>query len=154
MGLIISPEMKMPVTLTAGQYLKIKVIGNGGKVMVMQIDGASSAQTELAAMTTGTTTLGPYGDTKSLVIHANDCAAEYDTGAITQTGSADTLVNSGVMILSGAGAPVDYTDGDPAATGEGWAIKGALYIDTTNAKIYINGGTEAQPVWKLVTSAA
>ncbi len=39
------------------------------------------------------------------------------------------------------------------ATGRG-ALKGALLIDTTNAKLYINGGTALAPVWKLVTSAA
>lgn len=39
------------------------------------------------------------------------------------------------------------------ATGRG-AAKGALLIDTTNAKLYINGGTALAPVWKLVTSAA
>lgn len=56
--------------------------------------------------------------------------------------------------LSGAGAPVDYTDGDPAATGEGVAGIGSLYTDTTAAKLYINGGTKTEPIWKLVTSAA
>jgi len=39
------------------------------------------------------------------------------------------------------------------ATGRG-AAKGALLIDTTNGKLYINGGTALVPVWKLVTSAA
>lgn len=38
------------------------------------------------------------------------------------------------------------------ATGRG-ARKGALLIDTTNAKLYINSGTALAPVWKLVTSA-
>lgn len=58
-----------------------------------------------------------------------------------------------VQDLSGDGAPVDYTDGDPPATGEGVAEIGARYTDTTNGKLYLNGGTQAQPVWKLVTSA-
>lgn len=61
---------------------------------------------------------------------------------------------SEVCIIDGAGVPVDYTDGDPVATGEGYAEIGSLYIDRTNGKLYINGGTKAQPVWKLVTSAA
>jgi hypothetical protein len=55
--------------------------------------------------------------------------------------------------LTGAGAPVDYTDGDPAATGEGTAGIGSIYTDSTNGKLYINGGTKAEPVWKIVTSA-
>jgi hypothetical protein len=53
-----------------------------------------------------------------------------------------------------AGVPGNYTDGTPAATGEGTAIPGALCIDTTNKNHYINGGTTAQPTWKLVTRAA
>jgi hypothetical protein len=44
------------------------------------------------------------------------------------------------------------------AGGEGLGIgtmgKGSLVADTTNGKLYINGGTKAVPVWKLVTSAA
>lgn len=52
------------------------------------------------------------------------------------------------------GAPVDYTDGTPPATGEAEAGIGSLCMDYTNGKLYINGGTKAQPIWKLVTSAA
>lgn len=51
-----------------------------------------------------------------------------------------------------AGAPVSYTDGDPAATYEGIAPKGALLIDTTNGKLYINTGTKAQQTWTVVGS--
>lgn len=56
--------------------------------------------------------------------------------------------------LEGAGAPVDYTDGSPPATGEGIAGIGSSYVDITAGKMYLNGGTKAQPIWKLVTSAA
>jgi hypothetical protein len=49
-----------------------------------------------------------------------------------------------------AGAPTDGTSG----TGAGFAPKGALCIDYTNANLYINGGTQASPTWKLVTRAA
>lgn len=58
-----------------------------------------------------------------------------------------------VLWISGAGAPVDYTDGDPAATGEGTAAIGSIYSDVTNGKLYVNGGTKAEPLWKIVTSA-
>lgn len=49
-----------------------------------------------------------------------------------------------------AGVPVDGA----AGTQFGVAEKGALLIDTTNGKLYLNGGTLASPTWKLVTSAA
>lgn len=63
------------------------------------------------------------------------------------------VLNGDTRLYTTAGAPVDYTDGTPPATGEGEAGKGSLAIDTTNGKLYVNGGSKAQPVWKLVTSA-
>lgn len=33
-------------------------------------------------------------------------------------------------------------------------IRKVTALIDTNGKLYINGGTKAQPVWKLVTSAA
>jgi hypothetical protein len=64
------------------------------------------------------------------------------------------MLASDVLDMVGAGVPVDYTDGTPPATGEGTAGPGSRYTDITGAKLYINGGTKAQPIWKLVTSAA
>lgn len=42
-----------------------------------------------------------------------------------------------------AGAPT-------GATFQNVAEKGALLIDTTNAKLYINTGTKASPTWTVV----
>lgn len=64
------------------------------------------------------------------------------------------VLSGDTRLYTGAGAPVDYTDGTPPATGEAEAGIGSIYVDTTNGKLYVNGGTKAQPVWKLVTSAA
>lgn len=58
------------------------------------------------------------------------------------------------LLLSGAGAPVNYTDGDPVATGDGVSPPGGLYIDTTNAVVYRNDGTAAQPLWVALADAA
>jgi hypothetical protein len=63
------------------------------------------------------------------------------------------LAATSQLWLTGAGVPVDYTDGTPPATGEGTAGIGSLYTDSTNGKLYINGGTKAEPLWKIVTSA-
>jgi hypothetical protein len=54
-----------------------------------------------------------------------------------------------VCRLEGDGVPVDYTDGDPVATGEGFAGKGSLYTDYTNGTKYTNTGTKAEPVWSI-----
>jgi hypothetical protein len=45
-----------------------------------------------------------------------------------------------------AGAPVDGTSG----TGVGVIFIGALCIDVTNAKLYINTNTASSPVWTVV----
>jgi hypothetical protein len=58
------------------------------------------------------------------------------------------------LLWYGAGVPVDYTDGTPPATGEGAAVKGALYIDITNGFVYRNSGSEAQPAWTKLGDAA
>lgn len=50
----------------------------------------------------------------------------------------------GVGPFTNAGAPVD---GTTLAT---IAQKGALLIDTTNAILYINTGTQASPAWTKV----
>lgn len=72
-----------------------------------------------------------------------------DTG---DTGSADD--GSGVVTALAAanmtgGAGVGYD-----ANGVGYAGIGSDYRDVTNGDIYINSGTKAVPVWKLVTRAA
>jgi hypothetical protein len=46
----------------------------------------------------------------------------------------------------------DFTSG--AGTGIDTAIKGGIYADLTNAKLYIQSGLVGAPVWKIVTSAA
>lgn len=60
-----------------------------------------------------------------------------------------TLPNSAV-ILTGAGVPVDGVSGTGAAV----AGPGSIYLDVTNANMYLNGNTQASPTWKLVTRAA
>lgn len=61
------------------------------------------------------------------------------------------LMQKNIFIAADPGVPVDGVVG--TGTGAGFMGKGALYIDTTNGKLYINGGTLASPAWKLVTSA-
>jgi len=74
---------------------------------------------------------------------------EIQTGYGTVSGTVNALAS---LHLYGAGVPVDYTDGDPPATGEGTAPKGAIYSDTTNGLVYRNSGTQAQPAWTALAS--
>jgi hypothetical protein len=77
----------------------------------------------------------------------------------------DSVLGPGVNVTQNAaasvpdvGAPPDvqhiYGSGAPsAATGANQAATGSLYTDTTNAKLYIQGGTKITPSWRIVTSA-
>ncbi|MFZ4539209.1 hypothetical protein [Propionivibrio sp.] len=82
------------------------------------------------------------------------------TGSVTTAAFASTssTVNAlSALHLFGSGAPVDYTDGTPLATGEGVAVPNALYSDiTTNGSggLWRNSGTQAQPVWTQLADAA
>lgn len=55
---------------------------------------------------------------------------------------------SDVVILVGAGAPVDGTTGDNNAG------PGSIYVDVTNANLYVQTSAITTPVWKLVTRDA
>lgn len=68
--------------------------------------------------------------------------------------SMEALYPSKSLLISGAGVPVNYTDGDPVATGDGVSVKGGLYIDTTNGLVYRNSGTTAQPTWVALATVA
>jgi hypothetical protein len=63
---------------------------------------------------------------------------------------ADIRLSKEVCILNGAGAPVD----GGAGSGAGFAEIGSIFLDRTNGNAYLNAGTKASPVWKLVTRAA
>jgi hypothetical protein len=76
-------------------------------------------------------------------------------GAMASWGALTSQVNAlAVLHLYGSGAPVDYTDGTPPATGEGVAPAGALYSDTTSGFVYRNSGSQAEPIWTKLADAA
>lgn len=77
--------------------------------------------------------------------------SEVQSGYGTASSTVNALAN---LHLYGAGAPVNYTDGDPPATGEGTAPKGAIYSDTTNGLVYRNSGTQAEPLWTALADVS
>ncbi len=96
---------------------------------------------------------GLFSGVRRLVSTVATSAGAASAGKVPHLGSTGLLSGTMTMVYSGAGVPVDYTDGSPPATGEGVTLPGSLYIDVTNKKMYINGGTQAQPIWKIFTSA-
>lgn len=91
------------------------------------------------------------GETDKRVTGTIALVDESGNSLFTATG---IVLSGDTRVYTGAGAPVDYTDGTPPATGEAEAGIGSIYVNTTTGKLYVNGGTKAQPIWKLVTSAA
>src|SRR6478736_6743422 len=93
-----------------------------GETLSIVTDGASICR--YGQLIPGTSVLGP-----GVSVTQNSAASVPDSGAPLD-----------LCHLYGAGAP-------SAATGANQAQTASLYTDTTNAKLYINGGTKAVPSW-------
>lgn len=109
---------------------------------------------------TAARTFGPYLLAMTLQISAETGTVNYEdaeqTGAVPDLAvgvHAGIRLSGDVWIITGDGVPVDFTDGDPVATGDGYAGTGSLYIRTATGKHYVNSGTKAEPTWGIVTSA-
>jgi hypothetical protein len=61
--------------------------------------------------------------------------------------SGGKIVEGSLGLLSLAGTPVNGTAGTHVGAGVG-----ALLVDTTTGKLYVNTGTEAAPIWTVVGS--
>lgn len=61
-------------------------------------------------------------------------------------GMMQDLLNAGILILTGAGAPTNGTSG----TGVGIAGPGSLYWDSTNKHWLVNQNTIASPTWNQI----
>jgi hypothetical protein len=73
---------------------------------------------------------------------------------LTVTKADIRFVTGDICEIVGEGAPVDYTDGSPPATGEGFAGVMSRYTDITGKKLYVNTGTLAEPAWTELTQVA
>ena len=69
-------------------------------------------------------------------------------GSVQDYKKAEIRVSNDVVVMTGAGVPVDGT------TGDNFAGPGSMFVDVTNANLYIQTGLISNPVWKLVTRAA
>lgn len=78
----------------------------------------------------------------------------YDAGNANYSGGpvalkilkADLRMSNQIIVMNGAGAPVDGT------TGDNFAGTGSMYIDKTAGKLYINTGAITSPTWVVVGS--
>ena len=67
----------------------------------------------------------------------------WDDAASVWIDSLGRDITDGLLDISGEGTPVDGA----AGTGAGVVGPGCQYVDTTNAVIYINTGTQLSPLW-------
>jgi hypothetical protein len=69
---------------------------------------------------------------------------DHDSYGLTEYSKAALRLDNNVVVMTGAGAPVDGT------TGDNYAGPGSFYIDITNKNAYIQTSAISTPVWKLV----
>lgn len=180
MGNILGDQIAGEGNYLAGVIGAYSASGAGGSdypkaaLMGVVMDGSTDADAAVLAVIDGS---DPSSETRAraafgVAVNSNEADSGVDYGVdlfatpnphFTDTpgdgqqglnvAKAEVRMSSEVCIITMPGAPVDYTDGSPPATGEGYAEKGSLCVRIDTGKLYINGGTKAQPLWKLVTSA-
>jgi hypothetical protein len=149
----LKPGLNQTFQLAPGETLSITTdaasVCRYGQLTSPPSGGAAGEQPSLSPISvpvSSTITVGARGDVSRWLI--------------------DSVLGPGVNVTQNAAssvpdvaAPLDlmhiYGSGAPsAATGANQAAIGSLYTDTTNAQIYLQGGTKASPVWKQLTRSA
>ncbi len=133
------------VLLPAGQQLTLvaNAVSSGRVWPFTERVGDSSGYSAVAAG--ATMVLGPFSAAQRYHIEVVSGSLTYTIAQAAQMPVLGTLGD--VVDIVGAGAPTD------SVTGANVAGIGSRYVNTTNGKLYLNGGTKAAPVWKIVTSA-
>lgn len=151
-----STTIRIPI----GQRLTVTPSG-GGIATVTMVGESLDPQTPVV-VSGSASIFGPYNavqvaavvcsaDTITTVVALPDpslAATDVEVAAAIAASEASTAAILAANLISGAGVPTN------TVTGAGVSEIGSLYLDRTNGKAYINGGTKAVPVWKLITSAA
>jgi hypothetical protein len=158
------------ITLPAGQQLTIvaDALSSGRLFPFISYIGDTPGLTAVAA--SATVLVGPFAADTRYQVEALTGFLTYSAAPVDFPTAAETLAAAAAAALLahvpangtvgdvkeyiGAGAPVDYTDGTPPATGEGVAGIGSRYTNITAGTLYINTGTKAQPLWTQLAPAA
>lgn len=131
-----------------GNDITVAYVDPGSASAALSVDVVGSAIT----VNLGTDTASAINSTAADVLAAieGDAAADALVSVAIHTGDTGTADDGSGVVTAMAAHALE----DGAGTGIAVAGPGSRYTDITNAKLYINGGTLAVPVWKLVTSAA
>lgn len=156
-----------PVTTTVQANTILTVTAAASSIgQLLRIGELKAGETRQTAIAAGeTVTFGPFGTPRRVQLDIfSGASLSYDVAPadlVSQsqaTAAGDAryapILTNDVLDLVGAGAPVDYTDGTPPATGEGLAGPGSRYTDVTGKVLYLNTGTKAQPAWTALAFEA
>ena len=146
---ILKPGLSQTYQLQPGETLSITTdaasICRYGQLIPGGAVGEQPSLSPISVPVSSAITVGPRGDVSRWLIDS-----VVGPGVTVTQNTASSVPDSGapadLVHLYGAGAPSGTTGANQAAIG-------SLYTDTTNAKLYLNGGTKASPSWKIVTSA-
>ncbi len=154
-------------TVALPPYSQITVVAAYGTGRVTRLADSDGAPPVSFADVTSTSLVGPFGTPTRHRIEAlggdltyTIAPVDFPTAAESATAAAALYIPVGgagvgdLKFYSVSGVPVDYTDGTPPATGEAEAGIGSLAVNILTGKWYTNGGTKAQPIWKIITSAS
>lgn len=132
---------------TGGNAITIEYIDPSGNDKVLEVVVVGSSITVNLATGAG----GAITSTAAEILAAYELVAAAVALATVEIDTSDTGVADDGSGIVTALASAPFTGGQ--GTGIGTAIKGALFVNLAGAKLYINGGTLAVPVWNIVTSA-
>lgn len=137
----LQPGQTMTVTANAGSNGRVGYIAPGGSV-------PASFQAIAAGLAL---TIGPFATVTRHMVEAFGGSLSYAIAAAV----AHVQVSgdpAGAIEMFGDGAPVDYTDGDPVATGQGAAATGSRYTNVSTGHVYTNAGTASAPSWQAAVT--
>lgn len=151
------------ISLLAGHVLTLTVPAGTTGSLVRLSDAAGGEPYAPVEINGADISVGPFATPRRYTINCDVGTLSFASAVADPelfarladyTATADDVTTLMSLHISGAGAPVDYTDGSPPASGEGVTPKGALYSDTTNGLVYRNSGTLAEPIWTALGDAA
>jgi len=140
------------VILHIGEVLTVTPSGGGSGTVTELVDG-NTPQSAPVAVSGTPGVWGPFNTTKLYRVVCTTSSLAVDTALAEPLSQREAevvfqpITGNSVLLITGAGVPTDNV------TGADVTEIGSLYLDSTNGKAYINGGTKALPVWKLITSA-
>lgn len=128
------------------------VLGNLKSVSCVQAETVSAALSVTYVDGVALITLPSDGSGDPVDQTANEVKVAWDASDAVDAMTVE-VEGDGTGIVAAFASAVLADGADVVGTGVGTADKGQPYIARDTGKMYLNGGTLAEPAWKIVTSA-